>query len=313
MTVKRNDTVDTVKGFLILSVILGHLMSGGQPVTRFIIDLLYTFHMALFFGVSGYLLKKELFTLPLVDIGLKYFYRIGIPFILAYVIYSLMKLEIISLLYPWFHLWFIPAFLIMIMYIYFIEKYKIAHSLVLLLTALFTIIWLTLFGPGSSENVLWMLADKRYYYYFVFMYFGFLLRNYFSSKIETRELLMATVIIVISFSLLFLYDAKAHSKLLVAVNFVAFNLALIYVVIGITQKVNTLRVFLITWIGTMTLPIYLWHVLPLVFIRGILKEYELSGVVQMILYICLLSILLFLINGFRKTSFGRVCITGEKQ
>lgn len=52
---QRDLTIDTLKGFLIILVILGHLIGslnvyGGDKIWNFI----YTFHMPLFVLISGY-------------------------------------------------------------------------------------------------------------------------------------------------------------------------------------------------------------------------------------------------------------------
>ena len=57
---KRDLTIDTLKGFLVLLVIFGHLIgslkvSGGEAIW----NLIYTFHMPLFVLISGYLSKRE--------------------------------------------------------------------------------------------------------------------------------------------------------------------------------------------------------------------------------------------------------------
>lgn len=57
---KRDLTIDTLKGFLILCVILGHLIgslnvSGGEAIW----NLIYTYHMPLFILISGYFSKQD--------------------------------------------------------------------------------------------------------------------------------------------------------------------------------------------------------------------------------------------------------------
>lgn len=56
---KRDLSIDTVKGFLVLCVILGHLIGSlkisGGPIWNFI----YTFHMPLFIHISGYFSRRN--------------------------------------------------------------------------------------------------------------------------------------------------------------------------------------------------------------------------------------------------------------
>lgn len=50
---KRNSKIDTAKGILILLVVIGHYKRG---LTH---DIIFLFHMPLFFVLSGFLLKRE--------------------------------------------------------------------------------------------------------------------------------------------------------------------------------------------------------------------------------------------------------------
>jgi len=53
ITVNRDNNVDILRGFAILLVIIGHL---NTPFTTFI----FSFHMPLFFLISGFFQSKEL-------------------------------------------------------------------------------------------------------------------------------------------------------------------------------------------------------------------------------------------------------------
>lgn len=56
MTIQRNNTIDIIKGFLIVCVILGHVLLGSidDNIFRYII---YSFHMPLFMFMSGYMIS----------------------------------------------------------------------------------------------------------------------------------------------------------------------------------------------------------------------------------------------------------------
>lgn len=57
--VKRDLTIDTLKGFLIILVILGHLIGSLDRSNNVIWNFIYTFHMPLFVLVSGYLSNRD--------------------------------------------------------------------------------------------------------------------------------------------------------------------------------------------------------------------------------------------------------------
>lgn len=48
----RNDKVDILRGLLIILVVMGHFNNG------IVHDIIFLFHMPLFFVLSGYLLKR---------------------------------------------------------------------------------------------------------------------------------------------------------------------------------------------------------------------------------------------------------------
>ncbi|MBR1769461.1 MAG: acyltransferase family protein, partial [Bacteroidales bacterium] len=57
MTAQRDTRFDTLKGFLILSVVFGHFFLYDQThsvVSESITNFFYTFHMPLFVFLSGY-------------------------------------------------------------------------------------------------------------------------------------------------------------------------------------------------------------------------------------------------------------------
>lgn len=56
---KRDLQIDTLKGFLILCVILGHLIGSLKSQGGAIWNMIYTFHMPLFVLVSGFFSRRD--------------------------------------------------------------------------------------------------------------------------------------------------------------------------------------------------------------------------------------------------------------
>lgn len=55
----RIDYIDEIRGFAILLVVVGHLIQfNGFPLTNPVLEFIYSFHMPLFFAVSGYITQK---------------------------------------------------------------------------------------------------------------------------------------------------------------------------------------------------------------------------------------------------------------
>jgi fucose 4-O-acetylase-like acetyltransferase len=203
---KRNETLDALKGVLILLVILGHILHGGT-LTSYIEDAIYSFHMPLFLGISGYFLKQELFYSGFASLSKKYFYRLIIPFSFAYLVYCFIKADMLSLLYP--------------------------HS-------------------------------------------------------------------------------KSEINFIYSTNWVIFNLLLIYLLLRLANIFSSVRLSYINAIGIASLPIYLWHILPLLVLRPLFEKYTLNGYIDYLLYFAGVGIVIGLIFQLKKTALGKVILFGEK-
>jgi fucose 4-O-acetylase-like acetyltransferase len=305
-----NETFNTIKAVLVFLVVLGHLMSAGNELTQFIKQVLSTFRMPLFFGVSGFLIKKSLFSLPASELGNKYYHRIIIPYALAFIVYSIMNMSLLNPLYPVNHMWFIPAFLLMIGYIFFIEKFNINRLAVLVSASVFTMIWLAFVYPGSGKEIAYYFGDKRYYYFFVFFYFGYMLRNY-PEKIQISKPIYLILLIVTGFSLFVTYTSIMNYYY--SVSFVLFNLSLIFIVINFAQRHTDIKIPIISDLGSYTLPIYLWHMLPLFFMWYIRDTYRINGIIYLFSYFILLSLLIYVIVKSKDTLFNKIFISGTSK
>lgn len=153
---ERNEAFDALKGLLIVFVILGHVLLGSISgnLGR---EIIYFFHMPLFLAVTGYFVKDTLLKRPSLDILRQYTHRMLIPFIVAFIFYTTVTVSsygsvtfeqaITKLIYPYYHLWYIPAVMIFIYYIKILESIpKIASMLVL---AFFFIFGYIFCGPWS--------------------------------------------------------------------------------------------------------------------------------------------------------------------
>lgn len=79
-SLQRNQRIDLLKGCLILLVIIGHIVLGHvhEQAVRYMI---YSFHMPLFIGLSGYLINPEkLRQTPLIAFAIRYWWRVLFPF-----------------------------------------------------------------------------------------------------------------------------------------------------------------------------------------------------------------------------------------
>jgi len=87
---KRIDYIDNAKAMGIILVLTGHL-TGDLPI--YIINLIYSFHMPLFFFISGYLLKEKY-----LDLNYKaYLKRLMVKIIIPYMLFGILSLIFIML------------------------------------------------------------------------------------------------------------------------------------------------------------------------------------------------------------------------
>ncbi|WP_449403069.1 acyltransferase family protein [Exiguobacterium artemiae] len=184
--------IDSFKGILIVLVIVGHIILGSteENLARYTI---YKFHMPLFLAITGYLITfKSIKLWSFSNLFEKYFYRMLLPWILAFVFFYVIrnfkhiisgdltfKNLMLSLLYPYYHLWYIPSVFIMVIFIWLLIRLKLSLKLTLFSSAMFTIIWLATNENGQNDSniVFTIMGDKRTYYFFVYLLIGFYLRN----------------------------------------------------------------------------------------------------------------------------------------
>lgn len=119
---KRDTYLDCVKGTLILLVIIGHYLPGtlSESFARHVI---YSFHMPVFFMLSGYLFNiTRAIETPFIKNISRYIIRFLPPWIFATTVYFFLNCisgeEIVSVgryirqyLNPYYHLWYILGFL----------------------------------------------------------------------------------------------------------------------------------------------------------------------------------------------------------
>ena len=113
---KRNESIDVIKGFLTLCVLVGHILLGSinDNFARYTI---YSFHMHVFMFVSGYMVNiTKLSQQPYKEICIKYWNRMLKMWTIAFVLFTsyqflALRTFSLSLLFsPWYHLWYVPTF-----------------------------------------------------------------------------------------------------------------------------------------------------------------------------------------------------------
>lgn len=294
----RLDGLDSLKGFLVVLVITGHVITGSVS-ENLLKEIIYFFHMPLFLAVSGYFLKRKTLSLPALEIVKKY-NRILTPFLVAFVFYTALWLVfkvgfsvesiLYSFLYPYYHLWYIPAVILFVFYTRVLEE---SSGLVYVLLCLI-FVGLTILFSGYSSDIsdveeLKFLGDKRFYYFFTYFYMGYL--------ISIGKININTYILSFFFVVGILIYSLSGSKFDVGLGEFIANSSLILIAIPVMSRVGGIG--FLSKIGKNSLPIYLWHVLPFLALKHIGMELSHYYIVSFVFF----SVFIYLtirLNGKNK-------------
>jgi acyltransferase len=213
---QRNRSIDVLKGIGIIFVIMGHidytLIGGG------IISYIYSFHIPLFFWVSGYLSYnsknkplKEFFVGKLKTVILPYIILFWVSifygniivryvfklYVIPFNLFDTLKALLLSS--EWlntvptfnFPLWFLPTFFISVMIFYFITKIKktIIFTFLIILLILITVPIQNLF-PGRQILGFNVLPASL-----AFMGLGYLFKKY-ENKIKVHYMFLLPILFV---------------------------------------------------------------------------------------------------------------------
>lgn len=261
----RNPHFDQIKGILILLVIIGHVLLGSLEQNS-IRAFIYFFHMPVFLAISGYFISQKTLSLSIKQLLKKYWSRMLLPFLLAVITYTLVVSEPITFLYPYYHLWYIPAVLLFIFYLKFMNEIKLKSYLFLTLMAIF--ITLTAFFESYSQWTLSnsplykLLGDKRFYYFFSYFALGYYLGNNQNRPIS-KQLAIVALLPLIAIN-------QTDNILLQGISKTIINFILIYLTIRFCETApHHFSIKLLERIGQISLPIYLWHIMPLLWLKSL--------------------------------------------
>lgn len=279
MTLQRNNTIDIIKGFLIVCVILGHVLLGSidDNIFRYII---YSFHMPLFMFMSGYMIsvsKISQMTFP--DIFSKYWKRMLKMWLVAFLIFSAYQVlkeptikQIAVLIYsPWYHLWYIPTLFsfILISRFLFVNVNKYWSYLILIMIP---IIWYVLSEILPITLPRWF--DFKYLPYFSL---GLFFKNHY--KKITRRYPIIPILYIITILALKYFNVKIDELLQIILLIPVITL---YLYPAIKQDMLGKPRFL-AFVGQNSLDIYLWHMIPIILLKDFISNTSLYYVLSTVL------------------------------
>jgi len=255
--------LNTVKAFLILIVIFGHSINIYSNL-----QIIYFFHMPLFLSISGYLVKKSAFDKGIFSFLKKLTNRAIIPWFIAFCVFipvllfnkSITSFSFKNILYPYYHLWYIPAYLIAVIFCYFTLALKIPSLFVLITTVLITSYWFILYRNNLQQPEqlpLYFLGDKRIYGYLLFFYLGFAIRNKIINFRPNVFVLISLIGITIIAILAFIFKHLPEFNLLIP--YLICNICLVFFILIYTSSQNWINNKFLKFLNDQSLGIYLYH------------------------------------------------------
>ncbi|WP_305370876.1 acyltransferase family protein [Photobacterium leiognathi] len=296
----RNDAFDAVKGFLIVLVVLGHVLLGSinENLNR---EIIYFFHMPLFLAITGFFISEKVIHLSLFNIIKKYWDRLIIPYLVAFVFYTFLifyfsgeffsfKYLVSKILYPYYHLWYIPAVILFVFYLklldFLYKKWEVIFYVLLLLFFMISVFFESYGQSDISEKLIYIIfGDKRFYYFFFYFYTG-----YFLSK---NKINIPIDIVIVVFVVSVMGYGNTSLNILSGFGKVIANISIIYLVIKSCSSEFSIRYksTIFSIIGRLSLPIYLWHVAPLLVLKSFHLSNEIYYSISVIVFVCCVFIL----------------------
>lgn len=302
--------LDGAKGVLVLLVVLTHCLPQSM-----ILYFMYFFHMPLFMAISGFLVKTSTFQNGYSGYLKRMWGRLIIPWIIAWFIflpfkmnfnYSIDQFNLSDLIYPYYHLWYIPSYLIGSFLCYSIIRWKVPYWLLLLLTGIFCVFWYNIYRDNHVpvENLpLYWLGEKRLFSYLFFFILGFTLRNRLIPETWKFNLNLILALLVIAFSSIFFLVWKHVTSWAIVWPYMVFNSSLIILVMVFIAPNDWTKNKAVLYVNQNSLGVYLYHpLLQSIIYRFILNDPQqknISNLGAVIVFICVMIGTLILIRILR--------------
>ena len=296
----RNVAIDQLRGGLIALVIVGHIVLGSvhDNLVRYAI---YAFHMPLFIVLTGYLINTPLLLRQSMSATLsRYWQRVLKPFVVAFIFFTgVLALHawqenrldggwlVFSLVSPYYHLWFVPTLVMWVVGLAVILKTKIPLWFALVVSVAFSLLWASV-APEQLPKLIALLQSKKVVYFFSFFLLGVALRQWQAEgRLQALGRYLPVLILVCgSAALVYMLGIGAVKTPIKAITWYVFNVSLFLIAlnwihiaapvrsIDVVQKSQPVVSFAqsaaqqFEMMGRLSLPIYLWHVLPLFLLKG---------------------------------------------
>lgn len=289
--------IDALKGFAIFTVVLGHCVTDSMAsntyqeykyIMKILYDFIYSFHMPLFFAISGYLFyltkSYKKFKEKSMDYFLVYVFWSFLTWLSKFIASSHVNnpvtiLDLIAILWhPILVLWYL--YVLIVYYIIFsvplFRNIKLHHLIVLAFTG--CLIRSLSIDVGILKNC--------FYYAFFFALGGYLYLNQYEIP---KKFAFVSILICIVNSILYLtYSLPLQKEFLILKGFTIAN-AVIFIMFYFFKKISALSMSsILKLFGKYSLQIYVIHC----FITGGLRiGFRILGINNFFLYFLLGTVL----------------------
>lgn len=187
----RNEYIDITKGIAIFLVVWGHVLKYTLPLGEGLYNLIYAFHMPVFFCISGYFVNKTFQRESAINFLKKKSYMILLPFIVWGTIYTYYShLNITYLFFDKYNLgyWFLLS--LYILYILFLIIGKIStycrlNNIIfeaILFGLFYFLIFLIEINKIHVDDTIKQLCSIHY----ICKYYPFFIAGYFTNKYKNK-------------------------------------------------------------------------------------------------------------------------------
>lgn len=318
--------IDSLKGFLIILVAIGHIIQMSNPdfVNNLLFRYIYSFHMPLFFTVSGFVSYKENVSF---DVVMKRFFQLIFPFFSWWLIHSLFDKKI-SLLDSFFRLlhspdnglWFLWVLFFCVLIFYLLDKVakilKLNQEIVVFLGSVFLYLFylLTNFRYLGFQFIAW---------YFMFYSIGIYLRK-FNYIFLIKNIYLTVILTVLFFLGAWFYEYKGAPTFYHTIKYdvyISYVYKFLIAFLGINcafrifsyieNEKNSSNVKILSSFGNKTLGIYAIHC---IFFDVFLKiNTNIPYLINVILILIVSLILSYISVVFlRKNKYLSFFLLGEK-
>lgn len=305
---KRIEWIDLLKGLAIILVVIGHVADGyinsnifleQRNILDIIFNIIYSFHMPLFFIASGILanyayfsdkdIKKDKIKRQILNLIYLYFFfsiiQWGVKYFTGNNVNNTVTINDLLLIFvkPMPPYWYIYDLIIFYSLSIFLHKSDANKNIVLLICTL-SICMLSLFKNPFMIRIYSLIK------YFIFFYIGLnynILYNIFKNN---KYICIASTLIVIFIEFLFIFINKTISKTLIIDVIIGYIISMLIIQV-FSQIKNINKYSVLKYVGKYSTEIYLIHSYFTYLNRIILLKINISNFCANFLANCFISII----------------------